>query len=462
MANHYSFRAKVEFDTERYEVAMNDLEIAMRQDFDNADKMFDSPGTKPDSISPNICAWTLSNLDLLVQKFPHDYRALLFRGLYLKFFVVFDEKAYQKAFENFQKAAMLNPKSPLPHFYMGALAGTILSPKLTKLSNQQRQGLRSEAILHYTRAIQLDAGFLPAYEQRSGGYLGLKQYPQAIKDYNKVLELDPENLVAYADRGLAKAELGEYSAAISDYDEVIRKAAPDYRYLGDCYEKRASAHMKIGDDAQAISDFTKAIELELGSQGFLFSLGQFRALYPEYDGISDEEFCRKLNKLFWPQYEYSVFEKHLAENKGEWAISELNELYEQRGDAYLRAGEFKKSVSDFNRILRAIPIFGAVLERWRMLGLSPGGEQNYLDVKTVEFSLGGSTTLWLKTVEKNGRYTVRSYEIDCKSKSLRMKSAVQYGANDEAVRSSDDSGEWQGIVPDTLGEQLYGGMCSEH
>lgn len=92
LAEHYSFRAKVWFDRGRYSEALDDLEAAMMQRIDNADKLFGSSGIKPDTTSPNVCIWSLSDLDTLVQRFPKDYRALLFRGLYLEYFAKFDEK----------------------------------------------------------------------------------------------------------------------------------------------------------------------------------------------------------------------------------------------------------------------------------------------------------------------------------------------------------------------------------
>ena len=40
---------------------------------------------------------------------------------------------------------------------------------------------------------------------------------------------------------------------------------------------------------------------------------------------------RKLNTLFYPQYEYAVFKEQLEKN-GNWQISLVNELYEKRGE----------------------------------------------------------------------------------------------------------------------------------
>ena len=66
------------------------------------------------------------------------------------------------------------------------------------------------AIQADTKAIQADSKFFPAYEERAGRYLALKQYPLAIRDFDKVLALDPENSSAYSDRGIAKLESGDY------------------------------------------------------------------------------------------------------------------------------------------------------------------------------------------------------------------------------------------------------------
>ena len=141
----------------------------------------------------------------------------------------------------------------------------------------------------------------------------------------------------------------------------------------------------------------------------LLNLKQFRGLYPEYDYVSDGALVRKIHDLFYPEYEYSVVGKQLIEGDGKWSISFLlNDLYEKRGDAYLRTGDFRRGVLDFNRIFNGIPNFADTVERWRLLG---NGQESYLDVKTVEFTnLDGPARLWLKIVGKDKTYTVDSYD----------------------------------------------------
>lgn len=458
LADLYSFRAKVVFDTGHYQEAMNDLEKAVKQGIDDAASIFFSSGTKPDAPPSGTCAWSLSDLDILVRKFPKDYRGPLLRGLYYRHFVTFDVKYFSVALDNIRGATAENPRSALSYYQLGrTYSNGAMWPSLLGISQEQSY---TKAIQAYDKAIELDPAMCPAFLQRANSQYALQHYREAIRDFDKVVELDPQNLAAYADRGLAKSQLGQYRAAILDFDEVIRKAKPNYGWLESTYEKRASAYFKLGNYAEAIDDLTKAIKLELGNQIFMCSIDQFRSLYPEYDSVSDEVLYRKLNKLFWAEYDYSAFAASIAKNKGDWAISELNELYEQRGDAYLRTGEFRKAVNDFNRILRAIPLFATGLGRWRSVGSSREGEQYYIDVKTVEFSHTDPARLWLKTVNKDETNTVQSYEIDCKARRLNVTSTILYGPADEVVSSSESSTGWQRIVPETQGEQLYNGMCS--
>ncbi len=208
-----------------------------------------------------------------------------------------------------------------------------------------------KAAQQYTKAIILDPRFLSAYELRAMSYLELKQSRQAIQDYDKILELQPDKAGAYHDRALAKMDLNQYRSAILDFDEAIKRRDDDLMM----YENRADCYLKLEDFRNAILDLSKAIGLQLGSQGFLFNIRQFRALYPEYDALSDDDLIRKLNKLFWPQYTFEVLKKQLTENK-QWAIALMEELYEKRGDAYLKINEFKLGIRDFNRIQKGIAV----------------------------------------------------------------------------------------------------------
>lgn len=333
ITDYYSLLGKIEFAEANYSQAMDDLEKAMTRDLDTANRMFNIEGVEPEKTS-KFCIWNLTNLNELTSRFPRDYRAWLFRGLYYEFFTTFKEDYYPSAMQSFQKAALLNPQSPLPQYFIGQLySKASFWTKKAWASDQGRDEETRNAAQAYTKAIQLDSKFLPAYEHRASDYLNLKQYQQALKDYETILKLDPENVTAYADRGLARLETGNIWGAIFDFGDAIRRKKEGDSYLPNLYENRGDAYVKLGQYRDAIADYTKAIELSFGQMTILLSLKQIRGLYPEYDRVSDDVLIHKIHDLFWPNMEYAGFTKQLTEENGKWGISLLNGLYEKRGDA---------------------------------------------------------------------------------------------------------------------------------
>jgi tetratricopeptide (TPR) repeat protein len=456
--DYESLLARVALESSDFRGAVEHLESAMMRDVDSADKIFNIQGIEPERTS-KFCVWNFTNLDTLIAKFSSDYRVWLFRGLYYEFFTTFKEDYYKKADENFRNASLLNPKSPLPDYFIGQLhSKASLWTKKAWASDAGRDESTKNSIQAYSRAIQLDSKFWQAYEHRASGYLALKRYSEAIRDFDVVLHLNQDDASAYSDRGIAKLESGRYFAAILDFDEAIRRKKERDSFRSNLHEYRGDANSELHQYKDAINDYSHAIEQQLANMTFLISLKQFRAIYSEYDNVPDEMLLRKLNALFWPQFEYEVFTEQTGKN-GNWSISLINELYEKRGDAYLRAGDFRHGVLDFNRIFKGIPNFADSTDRWRLLGKGVDGQTYYLDVKTAEFSAPDFDRIWIKTVGKKGTETV-AYEIDCKGKRLNSGSEAIYDPAGKLVRSSNLGSIWQEIVPDTVGEQLYSGACS--
>lgn len=457
--DYYSLLGKIELAKGNYIKAVDYLDKAMVSDLSTANRMFSIEGVQPERTS-KFCVWNLADLDGLVARFPKDYRPWLFRGLYYEFFTTFKEDYYPPAMQNFQKAALLNPSSPLPPYLIGQVySKASFWTKKAWASDQGRDEQTRNAAQAYTKAIQLDPKFLPAYEERASDYLNLKQYKQALSDYGTVLKLDPENTTAYADRGLAKLETGDNWGAIFDFGDAIRREKEDASYSPNLYENRANAYVRLGQYSEAIADYNKAIELRLGQMTILLSLNQIRGLYPEYDQVSDEALLHKIHDLFWPNMEYAGFAKQLTDENGKWAISLLNELYEKRGDTYLRSGDFRRGILDFRRIFKGMPNFADSTERWRALGRTANQEDYFLDAKSAEFPSDGPVRLWVKSAGKKETHTVE-YELDCKTRHMNVASTVTYDSNGTVLTRSEVSSGWQRIIPDTIGEQIYNGACS--
>src|SRR3989442_1476208 len=210
LKEHYALRARIKFDTGRFEESMRDLDAAIKEDYDSGEDVFNDGETKP-STTTRPCVWTEPDLDALARRFLKDFRPLMYRGLYLSFFHLFDvESDYNAVLDAFQRAIALNPASPLPHFFIGKLytvggLGGLMSmtnakcldwvvprtPKCVALDEGHRTGMRS-----LTRAIALDPKFAAAYSLRATALWKLKEYRQVIRDLDSVLELTPTGEMA--------------------------------------------------------------------------------------------------------------------------------------------------------------------------------------------------------------------------------------------------------------------------
>jgi len=84
------------------------------------------------------------------------------------------------------------------------------------------------------------------------------QYQQAIVVYSRSINLDPYNTDAYLGRGFAYENLGEYEKALSDYSQVIALKPEDPQ----AYFVRGLLYDLLGKTDQAIQDYTTAISLK--------------------------------------------------------------------------------------------------------------------------------------------------------------------------------------------------------
>lgn len=370
LREHYGLKAKIEFENGRFDDSMRDLDVAMREDFESAEDVFNDGNTKP-TTTTRPCVWTQADLNTLERRFPQDYRPPLYEGLYLTYFYKFDlESDYSPVLDAFHRAATRNPTSPLPEFFIGELysvghLGGIMSiknakclddvvprtPECLALDEVHRTGVRS-----LTRAIALDPGFGPAYALRADVLSRLKVYRQAIRDYDKVLELKPTSekaRIAYNDRGLARVSLGDYQSAVLDFTQSI---AMGCRESCGSYDNRAEAYLKLHNYPKAIKDISASIRHTLSLYGvFQMNIDQFRRIYPEYDSVPDDVLCEKLRAMFYPAMKYADFAKQFLIEAKEFKSTILPDLYLKRGDAYAAMNQTQKANREYDRVSRGFP-----------------------------------------------------------------------------------------------------------
>ena len=74
----------------------------------------------------------------------------------------------------------------------------------------------TRAIIEYTKAIELDPGYINAYLDRGVVYYGRGEYDQAIANYTQVINLNSLDPLAYYNLGLVYNAKGDYDGAIAN------------------------------------------------------------------------------------------------------------------------------------------------------------------------------------------------------------------------------------------------------
>ena len=85
----------------------------------------------------------------------------------------------------------------------------------------QDEGNHSNAIEHYSRAIEFNPQMVAAYYNCGTCYAYQNKYDRAIVDYDKAIELEPDDAAAYYNRGHCYHDKGEYDRAIADFNKAI-------------------------------------------------------------------------------------------------------------------------------------------------------------------------------------------------------------------------------------------------
>ena len=155
-------------------------------------------------------------------------------------------------FPNFTKAIALDSSDANYFKERGEAKSSIGS-----LVNNDRE--RRDAIVDYTKAIELNPNYEEAYYFRGDDEDALKDYKDAIADYTKAIELNPQYEQHYIARGLTKDKIKDYQGAIDDYTKAIDLGSNSS--FGAAYAFRGQDKLKLGDKNGACSDFHKAIEL---------------------------------------------------------------------------------------------------------------------------------------------------------------------------------------------------------
>lgn len=150
------------------------------------------------------------------------------------------QKQYYEASKLFDAAVKADPASAEAYCYRG------------KFALDDAQGMSDLA-----KAIELRPEYAEAYYERGLKYDLANNSAAALTDYNKAIQLNSQFVDAYRTRAVLYLLAGKGEAAISDYTKIVA-LKPD----GESYYMRGNSYLELGQDAKAVVDLTRSIELD--------------------------------------------------------------------------------------------------------------------------------------------------------------------------------------------------------
>jgi hypothetical protein len=100
-------------------------------------------------------------------------------------------------------------------------------------------------------------------------------------------------------------------------------------------------------------------------------------------------------------------------------------------------------------------------KRWVRLGAGSDGDAHFIDSKTIEPNGSSSISFWWKKIHVDGSYMDMSSDMECGARRLKVTSLRIYSNDDKLVNTSDSTGDWVKIGPDTVAEFFYDFLCNK-
>lgn len=236
------------------------------------------------------------------------------------------------------------------------------------------QGVPYAAIGEYSKAIEADPRNAKAYRKRGDAYYRGGKYDKAIVDYDNSIKYGSPDLTVYFHRGNAYERKHEHDKAIADYSKVIEM---DPQHIGARYGRADAYRYAHADKLSshspkalmgALADYTFIINSEQATDKSAAYAGR-GAIYYEQKDIANamENYTKAIELSLMESVEKNSEELvlwykarsdcYVAQGNLEAAIADLSnavecsildrsELYKARADLYRRLGNTKQAEAD--------------------------------------------------------------------------------------------------------------------
>ncbi|MFC1783195.1 tetratricopeptide repeat protein [Planctomycetota bacterium] len=151
---------------------------------------------------------------------------------------------YEKALDNFKKAAEKNPRYENAFLNIGWCFGEL--------------GRHLEAIEAYKQAIRINSDYADAHYNLGVAYGKLGRYQEAIEANKQAIRINPDDAKAHYNLGVDYSDLGRHQEAIEVLKEAIR-IKPDF---AEAHLNLGNIYSKIGRHQEAIETYKQAIRIK--------------------------------------------------------------------------------------------------------------------------------------------------------------------------------------------------------
>lgn len=211
----------------------------------------------------------IKHLNDCIKENPNDWQVLKARG-----FALSETGQHREAARDYDYAIRLNPNDAELYNARGK--------SLTILGKYQ------EAIADFNQATSINPNFTDAYYQKGRMYLDQRDYYNASFHLEQALSVVGNDSGfkeighLYNDLGLAKAELDDPYGALGYYNKGI-ELDPN----GILFENRAKLHSDLGENALAMEDYQKAINMSGKDPEHYFELGKIQIISTMFSEASN-------------------------------------------------------------------------------------------------------------------------------------------------------------------------------
>jgi len=228
----------------------------------------------------------------------------------------------------------------------------------------------ANAVLYYSKAIELDPKSFDARGRRAWAYLklgGKSNYDRALADVAKVLELSPTSRGVYFLRGEIYRNLAYFfldKGNRKEANDYLNKALADYQIDLEANPNTPAilasighVHFAKGDLDRALVDYSKLLEKKPEDKEIAKDL---QRLFEAYDKQKRELDCGNYKHTWYLAGKFQFDKKH--DSQAIKCYSKALELgltnrsvYRDRAFAYQMIGEFDKALSDADMCIKLEP-----------------------------------------------------------------------------------------------------------